>query len=182
MAELPSTPPGSMSGADESVLNVRERKDLSLLTLRGIADDPAFAEAVAGVAAPLPRVPNTASRAASTAILWLAPDAWLVVAEDVACAQRLATSVSAVGGYVLDTSHARVVSRVEGAGARTALAQVCRLDLHPRNFAVDACAQTRLAHISALVHRVAEDTFDLYVPRSYARHLNLFGQNLGLGT
>lgn len=173
MAELHSALRGLTPGPDNAALSVRERENLSLLTLRGMADCPAFAEAVAGVVAPLPRASNTASRTASSVILWLAPDAWLVVTEGVACTERLATTVSAVGGYVLDTSHARVAIRIEGTAARAALAQVCRLDLHPRVFAVDACAQTRFAQVSVVVHRFAEDTFDLYVPRSYARHLAL---------
>jgi sarcosine oxidase subunit gamma len=170
MAELCSALAGLAPGPDNAALSVRERSGLCLLTLRGAAYDPAFVKAVVDTfGAALPRAANTAARATAGTVLWLSPDAWLAVTEEAAQIEALAAAVRTTGGYALNASHARVAIRIEGTKARTALAQGCRLDLHSRAFAPDACAQSWVARIAVLLHRAAEDTFDLYAPRSYAR-------------
>jgi sarcosine oxidase subunit gamma len=119
----------------------------------------------------LPEQPNGAVSAGGRVAIWIAPRRlWLVAgAQD---AGSLAGLPDLVAGRaaVTDLSHARVVLRLSGREARTALAKLCRIDLHPKSFAAGRTAQTPLGQVPALIHCVDEaPTFDLYLPRSLAR-------------
>jgi sarcosine oxidase subunit gamma len=119
----------------------------------------------------LPNQANGAASAGGPTAIWIAPRRlWLVAtAQD---AGSLAGLPDLVGGRaaVTDLSHARVVLRLSGPEARTALAKLCRIDLHPKAFAPGRTAQTPLGQVPALIHCVDEaPTFDLYLPRSLAR-------------
>ena len=109
----------------------------------------------------LPAAPNTVAGEATRA-LWLGPDEWLLVgAVDVAALER-------DGAMVVDVGHARAVITVAGEYAVDVLAKGCPLDFDLAAFPVGACAQSRLARTSALLHRRGEARFDLYVGRSFA--------------
>jgi heterotetrameric sarcosine oxidase gamma subunit len=119
----------------------------------------------------LPEQPNGAMSAGGRVAIWIAPRRlWLVAgAQD---AGSLAGLPDLVAGRaaVTDLSQARVVLRLSGPEARTALAKLCRIDLHPKSFAAGRTAQTPLGQVPALIHCVDEaPTFDLYLPRSLAR-------------
>jgi heterotetrameric sarcosine oxidase gamma subunit len=115
--------------------------------------------------------PGVASRTPAGTALWLAPGAWLVVAQNVddgALYQRL---LDRLGGLatVVDQSHGRAVLRLAGARTRDVLAKGCRLDLHARGFTPGMCAQTVIAQIGVLLHQCDEiPIYDLYVPAGYA--------------
>ncbi len=108
--------------------------------------------------------PNRASHGKDAVALWLGPQRWLIETRSDP-SLRLPPEQAAV----VELDHARCVVRLSGPSARDVLAKGCLLDLHPRAFAAGACAQTTLFHCSALLHAVADDTFDLYVPRSFAQ-------------
>lgn len=125
---------------------IRERRGLLLRVVRG---DPG--------------VKDTTVTALS-----LAPGEWLLASPENATAPALDTRV------VVDVSHGRTVLRLCGNDARRLLMKGCTLDLHPAVFAVGACAQTAIARINVLIHRVGdgdEDAYDLYGARSTARSL-----------
>lgn len=108
--------------------------------------------------------PNRASSGKDAVALWLGPQRWLV---ETKAAPTL--SLPADQAAIVELDHARCVVRLSGPNARDLLAKGCLLDLHPRAFAAGACAQTNLFHSSALLHAVADDTFDVYVPRSFGQ-------------
>ncbi|MCK6451673.1 MAG: sarcosine oxidase subunit gamma [Alphaproteobacteria bacterium] len=108
--------------------------------------------------------PNRAARGRDAVALWLGPQRWLV---ETKAAFDLA--LPAGQAAVVELDHARCVIRLSGPNARDVMAKGCLLDLHPRAFAAGACAQTNLFHSSALIHAVADDTFDVYVPRSFGQ-------------
>jgi len=55
------------------------------------------------------------------------------------------------------------------------------VDLRPAHFAPGACALTALCKIGALLHAVARDTIDVYVPRSYEQALAEWMEHAGRG-
>jgi len=119
----------------------------------------------------LPEQPNGAASAGGRIAIWIAPRRlWLVAAAQDAGSLAGLPDLVAGRAAVTDLSHARVVLRLSGPEARTTLAKLCRIDLHPKAFGPGRTAQTPLGQIPALIHCVDEaQTFDLYLPRSLAR-------------
>jgi len=95
----------------------------------------------------LPLEPNTVVRTGELTAGWLGPDEWLVVGRpgserDLESRIRAATGDEPVA--VTDVSAQRTTLLVAGPRARDLLAHGCPLDLHPRAFGTDRCAQTTL--------------------------------------
>lgn len=157
-------------------VSLTERPPASKFDLRGDAGDVRFTSAVRDtLGAPLPVTPNTSADGNGVTALWLGPDEWLLVSAREDLAPLLARVRQALGGLpaaAVDVSDASTVFRLSGPAARDVLAKGCSLDVHPRAFAPGACAQTTLARVSVILHRVgAGSDFDVYAPRSVAEYL-----------
>jgi heterotetrameric sarcosine oxidase gamma subunit len=159
------------AGAENSTVvapgvTIAERRPRSMLNVRGDPADAGLASALReSFNVTLPLEPNTVTAAGATRALWLGPDEWLLVSER----RALQPPASPGRGTLTDLSHGRAVLRLSGADVRAVLAKGCGLDLHPREFPVDRCAQTAIAKVSVILDHVQLDVFDLYCPRSYAR-------------
>lgn len=170
----------SESAGETAGVLLGERAFRGQITLRGVADDPAFGEAVQGaLGAALPVDANTTAGRASLAegprILWLGPDEWLVVTAPGAEPQAMAALRDALRGRhtaVVDVSDGRTVIVLSGPDARRVLAKGCPLDLHPRAFGPGRCAQSLLAKAHVILHQVDDaPTYEIYVHRSFADYL-----------
>ena len=120
----------------------------------------------------IPATPNRAVVAGDLTVLWHGPGQWLVVRTP--GTTQLADEFAALLGEdaaVVDLGHARTALRLQGPGARDALARGTSVDLRPAHFAPGACALTALGKIGALLHAIAPDSIDVYVARSYAQAL-----------
>jgi methylglutamate dehydrogenase subunit D len=115
--------------------------------------------------------PGLAAAIDPGAALWLAPGAWMMIAQGLdegVLYQDLRQRLEEVAA-VMDQSHGRAALRLSGRHARDVLAKGCRLDLHPRVFRPGMCAQTAIAQIGVLLHQLDErPTYDLYVFAGYA--------------
>ena len=156
-------------------LALREAPLRAQVDLRGDAGAPGFADAVAAVAGcPLP-APNRVSRGAARAIMWLGPDEWLLVGEageGPALAAELGAALAGRHVSAVDVSASRAIVELSGPGAREVLAAGCSLDLHPRAFAPDHCAQTLLANVAVILEQTdGAPTFRVQVRPSFARYL-----------
>jgi sarcosine oxidase subunit gamma len=152
---------------DEPGVNIAERRGLALVqAIARRGKEPAAAERLG-----LDPAPGRASPVEAGTALWIAPGAWLVVAEgqdDGELYRRLRERFEGLAA-VVDQGHGRAVLRLSGRRARDVLAKGCRLDLHPRVFRPGMCAQTAIAQIGVLLHQVDErPTYDLYVAAGYA--------------
>jgi methylglutamate dehydrogenase subunit D len=158
---------GYGAGSPEAPVVIAERRGLLLVQViarRG--GEQAVAERLG-----LDPAPGRASMTEAGAALWLAPGAWMVVAQGREDGTLYGSLLDALEGLaaVVDQSHGRAVLRLSGARARDVLAKGCRLDLHPRAFAPGMCAQSAIAQIGALLHQVDEvPTYDLYFFAGYA--------------
>jgi sarcosine oxidase subunit gamma len=156
--------------AEPTVL--RELPPPLLLDLRGDAGAEAFRSAVAGVlgVAP-PTEPNAVVATGDIDILWLGPDEWLVVgpADGGGLTDRLGAALAGLHHSVIDVSQGRAVLELDGAEARTVLAQAASLDLRPRAFGPGRCAQTPLARIPVILHALdAPPRLRIFVRASFA--------------
>jgi len=81
---------------------------------------------------------------------------------------RLARELPASAGTVTVLSASRVRIRITGPKARDVLAQGIALDLHPAAFQLGRSAQTGLHHTGVFLERVGDDSYEIYVQRTYA--------------
>ena len=145
------------------------------LSLRGDAGDVRFVTAVErATGVPLPSRVG-ALTGASTRLLCLGPDEWLIVADDDARQPLMASLMDALADShhaLVDVSASRAVIGLRGPRARDVLAKGLPLDLHPRAFAAPRCAQTVFAKIGVLLEQTDEaPSYRLYVRASFAAYL-----------
>ena len=164
---------GSRAGGAGGVL-LGEGPSRESFALRGPADDAAFAQAVeAALGTGLPREPGAVAETGAGALLTrLGPDEWRLTAplsDDGRTAARLASALAGGRGALVNISSASTVITVAGEHAADLLATGTGIDLDPAAFPAGRAARIRIGNAQALVHRKAEDAFELYVPRSYAR-------------
>ena len=156
-------------------LAIREVPLQTQVNLRGEPDAHGFGDVVRAVAGcPMPQ-PNRVSRGPERANLWLGPNEWLIVSgkeEGPGLAAELTAVLARRHVSVNDVSANRTIVELSGDAARDVLARGCSLDLHPRAFAVDHCAQTLLANVQTLLEQTDDTpTFRVYVRPSLARYL-----------
>lgn len=143
--------------------------NLALIDVRGNPANAGFiASAQSMLGASLPVKPNTTAGGTHCKILWLGPDEWLLVGRD---RSRVNERLAIEGAHLTDVSSGRAAWRVTGPRTLDVLAKGCSLDLHPRAFPSGHCAQTSLAHVGVLLHRLDVTSFEVYCARSYAQHL-----------
>ena len=164
---------GSRAGGAGAVL-LGEGPARESFVLRGPAEDAAFARAVeAALGAGLPLEPGRSVEGGDGALLIrLGPDEWRLTAplsDDGELAARLASALAGGRGALVNVSSASTVITVAGERAADLLATGTGIDLDPAAFPPGRAVRTRIGNAQALIHRRAEDTFDLHVPRSYAR-------------
>jgi sarcosine oxidase subunit gamma len=116
--------------------------------------------------------PGHAATAGALRALWMQPQGWLIQAPadaDAGLPEGLARACAGVAS-VVEQSDGRAVFILAGAQARAVLARLCRLDLHPRVFAVGQVAATPLGGLAALLHQTgAAPAYEMIVAASYAR-------------
>ena len=125
----------------------------------------------AGFGVDLPQ-PGHAAVAATFVVLWIQPDAWLLVASR-GPEGALARSVKAACGdaaSVVDQTHGRCVISLSGERAAWVLGKLCRLDLHARAFGPGRAVVSPVAGLSCVVHqRDSAPSYDLVVFTTFAR-------------
>jgi sarcosine oxidase subunit gamma len=170
----PGTPPadarsplGNTDAVPVTVLSgrevvVAEHPFMVQVAVRLDPADAAHVEPLPGLRLSL--IPNRVTTAGDPCALWLAPDEWLVLAP-------AGMSLEERPGRI-DVSAHRTLLEIRGAGARNLLARGCPLDLDPRSFAADHCAQTLLARVDVILFRLdGPDAFGVLVRASFARYL-----------
>jgi heterotetrameric sarcosine oxidase gamma subunit len=124
-----------------------------------------LAQAV-GIDPPAPLY-RSSTHGGSRLIRLTADQYWWIATEDEAM-RRFADRLVPEAGALTSLSAGRVCLRVEGTHARDLLAKGIAIDLHPAQFAVGQSAQTGLHHTGIFLERIADDTYDLFVQRTFA--------------
>ncbi|WPZ32590.1 sarcosine oxidase subunit gamma family protein [Thalassobaculum sp. OXR-137] len=127
---------------------------------------------MAAVALPLP-APGRAVSVDGLRLLSLAPGRWMALSAGTQDLMgMLRERCAGAGAALVDQSHGRATLRVSGARVREVLAGGTGIDLHPRAFAEDRVVSTALYHVPVTIdRRLGTATFDLHLPRGYARSL-----------
>nr|WP_250888698.1 sarcosine oxidase subunit gamma family protein [Mesorhizobium sp. dw_380] len=160
--------------AGVSLTEIRNFDLIQVMARRGKAVDLAnAAKERFGVAAP--DAPK-AVQAQDATLIWSGPDQFFVLSRGGkhrigALGQTFAQSAS-----LSDQSHARVLISISGAKARTMLAKLSSIDLHPAAFPVGMAAATSMDHTSVTLWRGNDRTdgqavFNLLVFATFAESL-----------
>ncbi|TSE14145.1 sarcosine oxidase subunit gamma [Mesorhizobium intechi] len=142
---------GGHGDAGVALTEIRNFDLIQVMARRGKAAEMAkAAEGRFGVAAPeTPKVVQTAD----ATLIWSGPDQFLVRSKGDKHGMAALAPLLAGSASLSDQSHARVLVSVSGAKARTMLAKLSSIDLHPGVFAVGAAAATSMDHTSVTLWR-----------------------------
>jgi sarcosine oxidase subunit gamma len=137
--------------------------------------------AVLGTALParVGEVAGSADGRGERAVLWLAPDEFLVVGRDeaesgvatAAFAAELAAGLAEHAGQVVDVSANRTTLELAGPHAREVLDKSCQLDLHPREFPVGRAVVTLLESVGVILWRTGAETWRIMPRASFSTHV-----------
>lgn len=92
----------------------------------------------------------------------------LIGAGDESLVSTLRASIDAQTGSVTDLSHARVRIGVQGEATLATFSKLFALDTRPAAFPVNEARLSGHHHLPALLHRLGEQAFDLYLFTTYA--------------
>jgi sarcosine oxidase subunit gamma len=156
-------------------LQLREVAFTSQINLRVDPKSSAAERIGLAIGVMLPHQPGEVATSGDLAVLWLGPDEWLLVGpadSSVGVQNALREALGDDFGAVTDVSAQRTIVEIAGARARDVLAKGCAIDLHPRSFGQDRCAQTLLARTQVVLVCRDDRTprFWLLVRASFARH------------
>jgi heterotetrameric sarcosine oxidase gamma subunit len=115
-----------------------------------------------------PAVIHRAITHGSSRLVRLTADQYWWIATEEAAMRRFAAQLAPESGALTSLSAGRVRLCVEGPHARDLLAKGIAIDLHPAQFAVGHSAQTGLHHTGVFLERVADETYELFVQRTFA--------------
>ena len=160
--------------AGVSLTEIRNFDLIQVMARRGKGAELAKAAmARFGVAAP--DAPK-AIQASDATLIWSGPDQFFVLSKGGKHAMQ--TLAPALSGHasLSDQSHARVLISISGAKARTMLAKLSSIDLHPDAFPIGAAAATSMDHTSVTLWRGGDRpdgqaVFNLLVFATFAESL-----------
>ena len=119
--------------------------------------------------------PQTASRDGLTCF-WMGPDRWWLISEGapLPSAKEFRQSLAALEASAVEIGEAFTGFAVSGPNARGVLAKGCTIDLHSRAFQPGEVVQTNLGKAQVALFQTDEDTYRIYVRRSFAEYLWLW--------
>lgn len=106
---------------------------------------------------------------ATKAAFGIGPGKFLVVDQAEGLAATLSAAVTAEIGTVADLSHGRTAIRISGPEVEWVLAKFFAIDFALPAFPIGAGRSTAHHDVFTQIQRTAEDAFDLYIFRSFAR-------------
>lgn len=161
-----------MEQASGSAVSIRE---VPFTTQVGLRAEPGTAghEALASPLGGLPeRVGAVVGDVDTTAVLWLAPDEFLAVAEpDSQLTATLTEALDDHAGQVLDLSANRTFIEISGPASELVLRKSCPLDLHPRTWKVNQAYVTEVAQTPVILWKVGDFTWRIAPRSSFADHV-----------
>lgn len=164
--------PAATTALSDHALLAGWRTGLSIINLRGNADDPAFLAAVTqALNLSLPVQPCTSVADAVHRLVWVGPDDWFVIGPKGQASNiesSLRTALVGIHHAVTDVSGGYTVLHLSGRPVREVLAQGCPLDLHPRVFQPGSSAGSLFFKTSVWLWQTDEaPTYEVLVRSSF---------------
>jgi sarcosine oxidase subunit gamma len=161
-------------------IQLRERKLLGHLTIRGDGHDAAFAGAIhKATGLELPGALAVVS-AGESSLQWMGPDEWLLVVPGGTEFEAEKKLREALGGQhiqVVNVSGGQTIVELTGSKVRELLMKSTSYDVHPKNFPVGKAVGTVFAKSQLVIRHTAEDTWELLIRRSFSDYFWLWLQD-----
>jgi len=179
LRKSPASPLGTAFEAG-SVTGTVELREVPFLTMAGLRVDPAgdAGERLGTLTGGLPSASGEVRSSGGTAVLWLGPTEFLLVApaesHESLGGELPRTLTEALGdgeGQVVDLSANRTTFELSGPRARAVLEKGCSLDLHPRVFKAGTALSTEIGGIPAVLWKTADETYRIFPRASFAEFL-----------
>ncbi len=157
-----------------------ELREVPFLTMIGIRVDPQTdaGTRISSVTGGLPPKSGDVRGTGETAVLWLGPEEFLVVAPTEVhdslggdLIQRLLAALADGQGQIVDVSSNRTTFELSGPRSRAVLEKGCSLDLHPSVFQTGTAQSTEIGHIPTVLWKTGDETFRLFPRASFADFL-----------
>lgn len=162
-AKLRTAGTGGLPGAV-----LEEQKPAAIVQINGAPQESRLATALGYLGLSATPEPRRACPGKGGTLLWNGPGQWLVVSSSTPAkdfVNDMRGALEASGATITDLSHSRTVIRIAGPKAREVLLRGCPLDLE--GFKVNDTASSVLSHLTVQIHCIGDQTFDLYVFRSF---------------
>ena len=159
-------------------VTLRERKNLSIIQVTAWPDTiPTVLTAIGSATGlVLQNKPGLGRVAGEKSVFGFAPGRYFVVSATPDLESRLRSAISPELGTMVDLTHGRTVIRISGPRSEWILSKLFAIDFSEHAFPI-AYGRVTLHHdIHANIQRIDDETFDLYVFRTFARS---FWQTLG---
>ncbi len=105
---------------------------------------------------------------------WLGPDQWLLTSDTKSAKDIIANVDGTLSGQLhaaTDMSSQNACFALRGPASRTVLAMGCGIDMHKNELIAGQCVRTNFANVPLFIVVVEDNSFDLYLDRSYAVYL-----------
>ncbi|MEK1942482.1 MAG: sarcosine oxidase subunit gamma family protein [Pseudomonas sp.] len=161
-------------------IQLRERKLLGHLTIRGDGHDAAFAGAIhKATGLELPGALAVISSGESS-LQWMGPDEWLLVVPsgtEFDAEKKLREALDGQHCQVVNVSGGQTILELTGSKVTELLKKSTSYDVHPSNFPVGKAVGTTFAKSQLVIRHTAEGTWELLVRRSFCDYFWLWLQD-----
>jgi sarcosine oxidase subunit gamma len=161
-------------------IQLRERKLLGHLTIRGDGHDAAFAGAIhKATGLELPGALAVVS-AGESSLQWMGPDEWLLVVPggtEFEAEKKLREALDGQHIQVVNVSGGQTIVELTGSKVRELLMKSTSYDVHPKYFPVGKAVGTVFAKSQLVIRHTAEDTWELLIRRSFSDYFWLWLQD-----
>ena len=161
--------------------SMKEKSPVTKINLRGNLENKDFVSTVGKILGMiLPKEPCSISAKEKITCMWLGPNEWLLVSNDTITKDSndyelekvLFNDISKRNlGSVTNVSDQYTIFNLTGSNIFEILSKGCPFDFNSESFGDNKAVQTVLNHIDVTIHRRNEEDVDLYVRRSFSKHL-----------
>ncbi len=161
--------------------SMKEKSPVPKINLRGNLENKDFVCSVGKILGMiLPKEPCSISAKEKITCMWLGPNEWLLVSNDMITKDTndyelekvLFNDISKRNlGSVTNVSDQYTIFNLTGSNIFEILSKGCPFDFKSDSFVDNKVIQTVLHHVDVTIHRKKKDDVDLYVRRSFSNHL-----------
>jgi len=161
--------------------SMEEKTPIGKINLRGNIENKDFVSKVGKILGLiLPKEACSTSIKEKITTLWLGPNEWLIVSNESMLNEKdtyelenvLYDNISKTNlGSVASVTDQFTIFTLSGSNIIKILSKSCPFDFESDSFTNNKVIQTILNHIDVTIHKKSESNVDLYVRRSFAKHL-----------